>query len=291
MTDVLTDADRALATANEAANEASGFLVRVRGLADLIDRFRFRDPSTVIPAPGIHELPDEVEIHAIEAMRAAATCRILTLQAVGDEDDDRPGLLQEVNRASDRAQGDAADAQRLTRQLAQLLLGVAQVPYDGEDVELVERSAIAMLQGSSMADDEPPLRSRTVPEFEVELAGVIARVLLEAGAGAIPSFALVAPRMPPITVVATSPPDYLEMNITDDGQKAELLSRGWLDDGQGVYVCFSEPITIIAVSTLLATTIAGTFNVDVADVRIETTGTSKPMRESERRPSPEPLSD
>ena len=201
-----TTIDDGLARADAAANGAAQASVVALGLYELIDRFRFRDPSAPVPAPGTDGAPDEVRMAALAAMHAAASARILH-QGLAERavppavvakecpnlahrgpvvalDDERTfadvASLLDVRTSAERA---AADAARALRRVAQIGLGVAQYAYEDDDTELVERTCIALLVDSPAAtthpaDDDHTLRGRTRPEIGVEIAGVLARFLV-----------------------------------------------------------------------------------------------------------------
>ena len=194
--------------ANDAANGAAQAYVVALGLYELIDRFRFRDPSAPVPAPGTDGAPDDVRQAAMAALHAAASARFLYedlfTRAVPDDvverdlpevaglgaivalDDEQTVAdcrsLNDVRVAAERAAGEAV---RALRRVAQIGLGVAQYAYEDDDTELVERTCITLLVDSPAAVGHPALddhsvRGRTRPEVAVELAGTVARFLVTA---------------------------------------------------------------------------------------------------------------
>lgn len=243
-----------LRLADGAATDAAAAHATALGVLEMVDRFRFRDVSDPIPAPGAAEIPDRIHTLALDALHAAASCRILVDDLVASTN---PGEVCEiwanVQAASDRAMHAAAEAQRALRRLAQIGLGIAQHAYADDDVELLERMAIGILLGSdggfgrAARDDQPGLDARWAPELSVELAGLIARMLCDQSSGAdpYPSIALVADGMPELVVAIT--------------------------EGGGVHVPgvarFEPPVSITAVSALVVERIAD-HGTSLAQVRL-----------------------
>lgn len=182
------------AVADGAATAACDAVARAVGLLELIDRFRFRDVSDPIPAPGAYELPDAARGCALDAIHYVGLCRI-----VGDDP-------QALARAANQAVEAARDAEAALRHLAQIGLGVGQHANDGADVELLERAMMAVLDVDELActaaADRFPLRGRTRFELSVELAGLVARMLCDAAGGTDgnPQVVLAAPGAPERTI-------------------------------------------------------------------------------------------
>ncbi|MFM8302845.1 MAG: hypothetical protein ACKOA9_00880, partial [Actinomycetota bacterium] len=183
--EVITSVPELMESANRAAMQTVELHLIARGLFELIDTFRFRDVGAPIPAPGSADLPDEIRAHALEALHAVATCRILaeTAQAQSDAPAVSDELLDAWIRAGDRH----TDTEATLRRLAQIGLGVAQHAYEDDDVELLERAATMTLfrGGTSVpaAADGFGLVGSTRAELSVELAGMIARMLCDARPG------------------------------------------------------------------------------------------------------------
>lgn len=240
--------DDDLDRANVAANRAATAAVAALGVFELIDRFRFRDPSAPVPAPGADGAPEGVRQSALAALHAAASARILHedlqgravapgvvatdhpdlsgLGPVVDLDDadvlDDCDALVEARATAEQA---AADARRALRRVAQIGLGVAQYAYEDDDTELVERACLTILVDSTAAelvpvDDDHSVRGRTREEVGVELAGVVARFL------AVP---VTAARIE----IATAGAEVRSIGLADDG--------GLRIDGLGT---FQAPVTI-----------------------------------------------
>jgi len=144
------------------------------GLIETIDRYRFADPAHPIPAPGIADLPHEIHGHAIDALHAAANVHLLKRE--GDE--------AALDQALSRAQCASLAAQRGLRRLAQVGLGVAQHGECCDDVELLERTMVAVLvhdtTDATATEDAFPFAGRTSEEMFVEIAGLAARFYCEA---------------------------------------------------------------------------------------------------------------
>jgi len=107
-------------------------------------------------------------------IHAAATVHLLT-----DDADSDPAA---VDDAVMRAELGAIAARRGVRRLAQIGLGVAQHSHDGDEVELLERTMVAVFadaRSELAAIDAFPLVGRTRAECSVELAGLIARLICE----------------------------------------------------------------------------------------------------------------
>lgn len=246
--------------ADDAANDATQALATALGVAELIDRFRFRDPAAPVPAPGAADAPDEVRAATLEALHAATTTRLLyetmALRALdpllvafdfpqisgrgpivpldNDQDITDAAALRSARAATEAARD---RARRTLRHLAQVGLGVAQHAYEDDDTELLERTCIGVLVDGSTAIGEPsgdPVgddhawRGRTRAEVEVELAGILARFLATTG----------GPR--------------LGIDIRTPGGPVRHV--GWSDDG-GLQVdglgTFDAPVTITQVVTAL----------------------------------------
>lgn len=213
----MTITDRAswsLDAAEEVATDAAVAHASALGLLELIDRFRFRDASDPIPAPGTADLPDVVRTHALDAMHGAASCRILVDDLISlqegagrpDLDEQTDALARTIGDASDRAQTAALAAHRALRHLAQVGLGVAQHAWEDDEVELLERTTIGVLTGrgtgTAASNDRLPLTGRTRLELSVELAGLIARMLCDQSSNIDPpsSFVITADGMPDLVV-------------------------------------------------------------------------------------------
>lgn len=255
-------------SADWAATDAVEVLLVTRGLVELVDGFRFRDAGAPIPAPGTADAADEVRAHALDAVHAAATARIL---AGADSDPDElraPDGSPEPDPAAmaavDRAHEALAAARRVLRHLAQVGLGVAQHAYDDDDVELLERATVRVLSRDvfwTATEDAFPLRGTTGDEVSVELAGLIARMLCDAGVGE--GFTLVGPVGPGIDV-ELAPDRSLRLRTTDPGGGV-LAPLGWEVDATGTAIrAFAGPVTITQVTSLVLRTLRDGFGADLS---------------------------
>jgi hypothetical protein len=232
-----------LEAAHSAATSACLAYATAVGLFEVLDRFRFRDASQPIPAPGTADLPDAIRAHALEAVHAAESCRILADDAMGQAGESAEvaateSSLDETLAAIDasltRAEAAAAAAGRSLRHLAQVGLGVAQHATADDEVELVERSMIGVLSDDwshAASDDRLPLGGRSKDELSVELAAVVARMLCDQSTGADP-----APRV----IVGGHGLADVRISITPSG--------GVDADAVGT---FPPPVTITEVSALV----------------------------------------
>jgi len=219
----MTDVPWPVKVADGCATDAALAHATAVGLYEVTDRFRFADPAHPIPAPGTADLVDEIHGHALETIHAAATVHALT----HDDSTDPAALTDAVTRSQHHCDA----ARRGVRHLAQIGLGVAQHSNDGDEVELVERTMVAVLDGERVtlaADDDVPLVGRTGAELSVELAGLIARMICERP---------LTPADAPVGFVLTAGgDDLLTVEITADGGVT-------LDDAD-----FAAPVTITEVT-------------------------------------------
>jgi hypothetical protein len=208
----LDDARWQLHLADSVTSELALAHAALVGLADKIDRFRFRDGADPIPAPGIYDLLDQLQGHTVDAMHATTTCRILVDDLAEADDADEERAFEAVITAVGRAAVAAVNAGLAVRHFVQIGLGVAQHAADDDDTELLERSLIGVLNAhptrTSARADALPFLGRTACELSVELAGVISRMLCDQSSGSDPE--------PVLVLGAPGTPDFV-IEITDDG--------------------------------------------------------------------------
>lgn len=164
--------------ANTLAARATNAYLLGRGLAVEIDDSRFPDDSSPIPAPQVEELVAELGVATIEACNAGD----LVAQLIRDPDDGNlnhslDAALTETRRASE-------SAQRVTRSLAQLMLGVTSQLGWNDEIARAERAATMVLHPFEervvpLTDDGLVLRARHDPELVTELCGAFCRMIID----------------------------------------------------------------------------------------------------------------
>jgi hypothetical protein len=205
----LDDARSQLHLADSAANEMALARAAIVGLIDMIDRLRFRDASDPIPAPGIYELADAFDHHALDAMHATATCRILVDDLAAADASDEARAFDAVMNATAASYAAALNGGRALRHFVQIGFGVAQHAAADDDTELLERSLIAVLNAfpmrTSASSDAFPFLGSTSCELCVEVAGAVGRMLCDQSSGTDPAPVLVlqAPGMSDIVIEVT----------------------------------------------------------------------------------------
>lgn len=199
------------------------------GVYEVIDRLRYSDPGHPIPAPGTVDLPDRIGAYAVDAIHAAA--------AAHDAADERVAW-----HALERAHAALAAARRALARLATVGLGVAQHAVGGDDVELAERAMVAVLFAPDGAGAEPhadgivdvALVGSTRPEVSVELAGILARSVIEQS---------LDPATPLHLVVGSRGIEPVVLTVAPDGVRVD-------DDA------FPAPVAIVEVTVAVLSRVA-----------------------------------
>jgi hypothetical protein len=183
---------RALRSGHEEAGRCFMAWLSVVGLAAEIDDLRFQEEGRIVPAPGLELLRDRGEEASREAADAVGAIGRLCGCTVAEQVDlaVRADLDRRIGNASRSARLATSQAQRALRQLAQLAFGVSAFTIGGDRIERLDMAAVAVLHpplgaGSavSMVEDGVDLWSRTLPELEIEVAGMLCRVLVDRRTG------------------------------------------------------------------------------------------------------------
>jgi hypothetical protein len=183
---------RALRSGHEEAGRCFMAWLTVVGLAAEIDDLRFQEEGRIVPAPGLELLRDRGEEASREAADAVGAIGRLCGCTVAEQVDlaVRADLDRRIGNASRSARLATSQAQRALRQLAQLAFGVSAFTIGGDRIERLDMAAVAVLHpplgaGSavSMVEDGVDLWSRTLPELEIEVAGMLCRVLVDRRTG------------------------------------------------------------------------------------------------------------
>jgi hypothetical protein len=167
--------------ANAAGLRASRAWLLGRGLAAEVADLRFTGGDDPIPAPGLPTLLDRLERDLRDVL--ALSERVDALLGGPERAVDRPDV---VAVEADAAEEGAGEIERVTRQLAQLALGVSTGLAPGKRAERLDSAAVAVLHPPTgtdgtvhLVDDGLELFSHDRRELEVELRGLCCRMLLD----------------------------------------------------------------------------------------------------------------
>jgi len=142
------------------------------GLAAEIDDLRFQPEGRVVPAPALEELRTTAERGAAEAHELAERVVILAREPDGE------GLPVALEELRDRLRRVKATACRL----AQLGMGVSAATMGGDRIERLDRACVAVLRAEGrvlVSNDDLALSGTTRAEVEVEVGGLICRLLVD----------------------------------------------------------------------------------------------------------------
>ena len=164
--------------ANTQAARATTAYLLGRGLAVEIDDSRFPDDRDPIPAPGLADLVEELAAATGDACNAGDLVAQLLR---GPNDEDRRAFL---HAALDDSVDASETAQRTTRSLAQLALGVTSQLGWNDEIARAERAATMVLHPVeervvSLAEDGLVLRAHHDPELVTELCGAFCRMIVD----------------------------------------------------------------------------------------------------------------
>jgi hypothetical protein len=167
--------------ANAAALRAARAWLLGKGLAAGIEELRFESEDDPVPAPGLPKLLDRLEMDFRDV--SALWDRVAILLRDPEQTAD---LVARITVEVDAAEEGADDTERAARRIAQLAFGVSSGLGPSERVERLNRAAVAVLippQGTGrtvgLVDDGLTFFSRHKRELQVELGGVICRMLVD----------------------------------------------------------------------------------------------------------------
>jgi hypothetical protein len=238
----LVEAEAVRQPVNDAAARASRAWVLGLGLVQLIEAAAARG-SAPRQVPGMKALAAALE-GAVEsavagAEAAAALCQRLAsprLRAGGHgaslaahaQADERSLVRRQL--AAGLAAG---EAERIMRAIAQLALGVSAGAASSSEIERLARAAVSALHPpeghgprAGLARDGLVFRSVTRDELAIEIAGLLARLLVERGA----RVRLRAARGLPTLVIDVSADNALLLRVDgplSDSLRATLARAGW----------------------------------------------------------------
>jgi hypothetical protein len=166
--------------ANAAGLNASRAWLLGRALAAEVEQVRFTGGEPV-PAPGLPELLDRLEQDLRDVL--ALSDRVDTLLGGPERAVDLPAIVAvELSAAEEGAE----EIERVTRQLAQLALGVSTGLAPSRRAERLDSAAVAVLHPPAeggrtrhLVDDGLELFGHDRRELEVELRGLCCRMLLD----------------------------------------------------------------------------------------------------------------
>jgi hypothetical protein len=168
------------AEASDAAARAARSRLLALGLAsqiEIVARTRSGDPT---PTPGLPGLMAGIELAAHTAAAEVDKARNLF--------DGAEAVAPELLRSHDAACAAALDAERLTRCLAQLTLGVSSCAGGTDLVYQVERAAVGVLapptghgERVGLRQDGMAFAATSEAELSVEIGGLICRLLMDRG--------------------------------------------------------------------------------------------------------------
>ena len=159
--------------ANDLAAHVQRTWLMTAGLAAEIGHLRFQPEERIVPAPDLDALAEAADQAAARAHEVAE--RIGVLLRDGSDGVDAAGA--ELTAA-------AGEADRSARRVAQLGMGVSAHTLGGERIERLDRACVALLRPDGRAPtptgaDDVTLAGRTRVEVEVELAGMVCRLLVD----------------------------------------------------------------------------------------------------------------
>jgi hypothetical protein len=167
--------------ANAAGLRASRAWLLGKSLAAEVEEVRFQGGDDPIPAPGLPKLLDRLEQDLRDVL--ALSERVDVLLGGPEQGVDLPDIISVELHAAEEG---AAEVERVTRQLAQLALGVSTGLVPSKRAERLDSAAVAVLHppddAAPMADlveDGLELFSHDREELLVELRGLCCRMLLD----------------------------------------------------------------------------------------------------------------
>ncbi len=167
--------------ANAAGLRASRAWLLGRGLAAEVEDLRLRAGEDPIPAPGLPQLLERLERDLRDVL--ALSERVDALTAGPERAVDLPSIIAVE---LDAAEEGADEIERVTRQLAQLALGVSTGLAPSKRADRLDNAAVAVLHPPTgtdptraLVDDGLELFSRDRQELQVELRGLCCRMLLD----------------------------------------------------------------------------------------------------------------
>ena len=231
--------DPLVVRANKDAARAVRAWLIASGLDAEIDDLRFQDEGRVVPAPNLSDLLESLNDAAREACEGAD--RLALLNTDPDPDSVR---VQAETEASSTA-GSADNAERLARRLAQVGFGVSAQTMGGERIERLDRACTAIIappeqglvRSMPLADDLPAITARGREELEVELAGVICRLLVERSRPVALSAGSVR------VVLRVDSVDHLHVTVAAADQSADP-EPGWLAEGKTLTASWDSPVVV-----------------------------------------------
>ncbi len=167
--------------ANAAGLRASRAWLLGKGLAAEVEDLRLQGGDDPIPAPGLPRLLDHLEQDLRDVLALAER---VDQFATGPER--AVDLASVIAVELDAAEQGADEIERVTRQLAQLALGVSTGLAPGKRAERLDNAAVAVLhppadtdRAADLVEDGLELFSRDRHELQVELRGLFCRMLLD----------------------------------------------------------------------------------------------------------------
>jgi hypothetical protein len=167
--------------ANAAGLRASRAWLLGRGLAAEVEQLRFTGGDRPVPAPGLPQLLDRLEQDLRDVL--ALSDRVDALLGGPERAVDLPAIVAVELGAAEEG---ADEIERVTRQLAQLALGVSTGLPPGQRAERLDGAAVAVLHPPAgygrtvhLIDDGLELFGHDRRELEVELRGLCCRMLLD----------------------------------------------------------------------------------------------------------------
>lgn len=223
---------------NDAARAVRAWLM-ASGLGAEIDDLRFQDEGRVVLAPSLNDLLEGLNDAAREACEGADRLALLST-------DPDPDSIGEQAKAAAQSTAAAADnAERLARRVAQVGFGVSAQTMGGERIERLDRACTALIappkQGRvrsvPLAEDVPVISARGREELEVELSGVICRLLVERSRAVALSAGSVR------VVVSVDSVDHLHVTVVGADQSGEP-EVGWLAEGATLTASWDSPVVV-----------------------------------------------
>lgn len=242
--------DDALGLANRLAARATRAYLIGRGLAAEIDDARFPDDEGPIPAPHLDELITELGIATGEACNAGD--RVAQLL-----DDAEAGAA--VSAALDETIAAAMAAERITRSVAQVMLGVTSQLGWNDAIARGERAAVMVLHPVDadtvpLVDDGVTLHARHDPELITELCGALCRMIIDHDCELVLRATRDDERRLVLRVDAVE-----NLHASADGLESELerlVDLGW-DIGKGASVesSWDDPLSVVEPARLVLKTL------------------------------------
>lgn len=245
----------ALETANLLAARATRAYLLGRGFAAEIDDARFADDHGPIAAPGLDALLAELGDGAGDACNAAD--RVGALLTDPDVDGTEPAIRIALGAAA----AGAETAERATRRLAALLLGVTSQSVWNDAVARAERAAVMVLHPPGdvivrLVDEGIVLRARYADELVTELCGTLCRMIIDHDCEL--GLRVPGPAGPEVRFRVDAVGNLAALARTDPADHERLAELGWPGTAPSsgeLTAAWDDPLSVVEPARLAAATL------------------------------------